>query len=182
MLRLFKNVCCRDQKIKKTIHSLIGHDDPSVIWRCFIQPYDIAHNYSANRLRICHSLRFASAFLTGQYLQGPLIRFSVKILIQHCLKGKRLFYYIIRLYRFGSHSTAMPFAFCTAAFQIAIRTRCLCPDCCHISRTYFTHQKTGRKRYSCTVSLPVMRLMPLQLSVMNHTPLVSEHHYSSLIL
>ena len=48
MLRLFKNVCCRDQKIKKTIHSLIGHDDPSVIWRCFIQPYDIAHNYSAN--------------------------------------------------------------------------------------------------------------------------------------
>jgi len=138
--------------------------------------------FSSNHSVVLVKLRFTSAFLTGQYLQGPLIRFSVKILIQHCLKGKRLFYYIMRLYRFGSHSTAMPFAFCTAAFQIAIRTRCLCPDCCHISRTYFTHQKTGRKRYSCTVSLPVMRLMPLQLSVMNHTPLVSEHHYSSLIL
>lgn len=38
-------------------------------------------------LFLLYKLRFTSAFLTGQYLQGPLIRFPVKILIQHCLKG-----------------------------------------------------------------------------------------------
>ena len=35
----------------------------------------------------------------------------------------------------------MPFAFCTAAFHIAIRTQCLCPECCHISRKCFSHTK-----------------------------------------
>ena len=44
MFRLFKGDCCRDQKIKETVSSLIGHNDPFIMRCCFIQPYDIAHS------------------------------------------------------------------------------------------------------------------------------------------
>lgn len=43
MLCLMKRVCRKDHKVKETVCSLIGHDDPLILWRCFVQSDNVTH-------------------------------------------------------------------------------------------------------------------------------------------
>ena len=60
VLCLMKRVCRKDQKLQETVRSLIGHDDPLILWRCFVQSDNIAHSFH-HRFQ-CRSLQSLAVF------------------------------------------------------------------------------------------------------------------------